>query len=68
MKRKRKQFTTEKIAAAPVNWHDAEFVDLKGLNSRFAIKRSLAYKLMKEGAIKGMSLRVGGATRGRGFS
>jgi hypothetical protein len=43
----------------------AEFVDLDGLRERFGLKRSLAYKLLNEGVIKGVSLRRRGSLRGK---
>ena len=51
------------VAASPVN--DAEFVDAPGLHARFGIKRSLAYTLLAEGAIRGVSLRRRGLLRGK---
>jgi len=61
-----RQFTTEEVAAvASGKWQDAEFVDLDGLRSRFAIKRSLGLKLAAEGLIRSVSLRRRGATRGK---
>jgi hypothetical protein len=44
---------------------DAEFVDSIGLHARFGIKRSLAYTLLADGAIKGVSLRRRGHLRGK---
>jgi hypothetical protein len=44
---------------------DPEFVDCQGLQARFGIKRSLAYALLAEGAIKGVSLRRRGQIRGK---
>jgi hypothetical protein len=44
---------------------DPEFVDVVGLRERFGIKRSLAYKLLKDGAIRGVSLRRKGQVRGK---
>jgi hypothetical protein len=44
---------------------DAEFCDLEGLRARFGIKRSLAYQLLKDGAIRGVSLRRRGQVRGK---
>src|SRR5215475_14125874 len=61
-----RQFTTEEVAAvASGQWRDAEFVDLDGLRERFGLKRSLAYKLLNEGVIKGVSLRRRGSVRGK---
>jgi len=44
---------------------DPEFIDLPGLQSRFGIKRSLAYLLIADGAIKSVSLRRRGALKGK---
>jgi hypothetical protein len=56
-------FTTAPVAAS---WGvDPEFIDLPGLQSRFGIKRSLAYLLIAEGAIKSVSLRRRGALKGK---
>jgi hypothetical protein len=56
-------FTTAPVAAS---WGvDPEFIDLPGLQSRFGIKRSLAYILIAEGAIKSVSLRRRGAVKGK---
>jgi hypothetical protein len=44
---------------------DAEFVDIEGLRARFGIKRSLAYQLLADGAITGVSLRRRGKLRGK---
>jgi hypothetical protein len=57
------RITVAPIAASPAN--DAEFVDCPGLQARFGIKRSLAYALLAEGAIKGVSLRRLGQLRGK---
>jgi hypothetical protein len=51
------------VAASPV--HDAEFVDAPGLQARFGIKRSLAYVLLADGLISGVSLRRRGQVRGK---
>ena len=44
---------------------DPEFLDASGLQSRFGIKRSLAYALLADGAIRGVSLRRRGQLRGK---
>lgn len=44
---------------------DPEFLDAPGLQARFGIKRSLAYVLMADGAIRGVSLRRRGQLRGK---
>ena len=42
-----------------------EFVDCKGLESGWGIKRSLAYQLLADGKIRGVSLRRRGRSRGK---
>jgi hypothetical protein len=42
-----------------------EFVDCKGLEAGWGIKRSLAYQLLADGSIKGVSLRGRGQLRGK---
>ena len=42
-----------------------EFVDCKGLEAGWGIKRSLAYQLLAEDKIKSVSLRRRGAARGK---
>jgi len=44
---------------------DPEFVDFVGLRELFGIKRSLAYVLLRDGAIQGVSLRRRGQVRGK---
>lgn len=44
---------------------DPEFVDCKGLESLFGIRRSLAYQLLKDRSIKSVSLRRWGQVRGK---
>jgi hypothetical protein len=44
---------------------DPEFVDCKGLEAGWGIKRSLAYQLLSDGKIKGVSLRRRGQCRGK---
>jgi len=44
---------------------DPEFVDCKGLETGWGIKRSLAYQLLADNKIKGVSLRRRGAVRGK---
>jgi len=44
---------------------DPEFVDCKGLEAGWGIKRSLAYQLLADGAITGVSLRRRGQLRGK---
>jgi hypothetical protein len=52
-------------AAARASDVDPEFVDIPGLEARWGIKRSLAYQLLNDGKIKGVSLRRRGALRGK---
>lgn len=42
-----------------------EFVNCEGLERMFGIKRSLAYQLLNDGAIKGVSVRRRNLTRGK---
>jgi hypothetical protein len=55
--------TTAPVESSPAN--QSEFVDAVGLQTRFGIKRSLAYALLADGAIRGVSLRRRGHTRGK---
>jgi hypothetical protein len=52
-------------AARPPQQIDPEFVDCKGLEAGWGIKRSLAYELLRDGKIKGVSLRRRGQSRGK---
>jgi hypothetical protein len=52
-------------AARPSQQVEPEFVDFEGLRQGFGIKRSLAYQLLSEGLIRGVSLRRRGALRGK---
>jgi hypothetical protein len=52
-------------AAARASHVDPEFVDIPGLEARWGIKRSLAYQLLADGLIKGVSLRRRGQLRGK---
>jgi hypothetical protein len=52
-------------ATIPLQHIDPEFVDCKGLEAGWGIKRSLAYQLLPDGAIKGVSLRRRGQLRGK---
>ena len=52
-------------SAARASHVDPEFVDCKGLEAGWGIKRSLAYQLLTEGKIQGVSLRRRGAIRGK---
>jgi len=56
-------FTTQPVAAS---WGvDPEFVDLSGFEKKFGIKRSLAYVLISEGAIRSVVLRRRGTIKGK---
>lgn len=44
---------------------DPEFLDAEGLRARFGLKRSLAYALLADGSIRGVSLRRRGQVRGK---
>jgi len=57
------QTTIATVHASPAQ--DAEFVDAPGLQRLFSIKRSLAYTLMADGKIKGVSLRRKGSLKGK---
>jgi hypothetical protein len=52
-------------AVRPPQHIDPEFVDCKGLEAGWGIKRSLAYQLLTEGKIQGLSLRRRGTVRGK---
>ena len=52
-------------AAARASHVDPEFVDIPGLEARWGIKRSLAYQLLADGKIRGVSLRRHGQVRGK---
>ena len=52
-------------AARPPQHIEPEFVDCKGLEAGWAIKRSLAYQLLADGKILGVSLRRRGQSRGK---
>lgn len=56
--------TTAPVQVSPAN-DAAEFVDAIGLQARFGIKRSLAYCLLADNAIRGVSLRRRNQTRGK---
>jgi hypothetical protein len=53
------------IAPLAVVRGPVEFTDTDGLRSMFGIKRSLAYKLLGSGDIRGVSLRRKGRMRGK---
>jgi hypothetical protein len=52
-------------AVRPPQHIDPEFVDCRGLEAGWGIKRSLAYQLLNDGKIKGVSLRRRGRSRGK---
>jgi hypothetical protein len=52
-------------APAPASLIDPEFVDCRGLEAAFGIKRSLAYALLADGKIQGVSLRRRNRVRGK---
>jgi hypothetical protein len=52
-------------ATRPPQHIDPEFVDCRGLEAGWGIKRSLAYQLLADNKIKGVSLRRRGAARGK---
>jgi hypothetical protein len=59
--------TTVPVAATPahVAGQDPEFLDAKGVEARFSIRRSLLYELHYGGHIKSVSLRRRGQLRGK---
>ena len=52
-------------ATRPLQHIDPEFVDCKGLEAGWGIKRSLAYQLLADGKIRGISLRRRNQIRGK---
>jgi hypothetical protein len=58
---------TPKLTSSPPNpcWPDPEFVDCRGLEAAFGIKRSLAYALLADRKIRGVSLRRRSQVRGK---
>jgi hypothetical protein len=61
------QFTTSAPEAAPVAVaaQTPEFLDARGVEVRFSIRRSLLYELHNGGHIKSVSLRRRGRSRGK---
>ncbi len=51
------------VAASPAN--DAEFLDARGVEARYSIRRSLLYELHNGGHVKSVSLRRRGQVRGK---
>jgi hypothetical protein len=58
---------TAPVSEAPASASriDPEFVDCKGLEAGWGIKRSLAYQLLADGKIQGVSLRRRNQIRGK---
>jgi hypothetical protein len=52
-------------AVRPPQHIEPEFVDCRGLEAGWGIKRSLAYQLLNDGKIKGVSLRRRNQVRGK---
>ena len=52
-------------AVRPPQHIDPEFVDCRGLEAGWGIKRSLAYQLLADGKIQGVSLRRRNQIRGK---
>jgi hypothetical protein len=52
-------------AVRPPQHIDPEFVDCQGLQAGWGIRRSLAYQLLADGKIRGVSLRRRGRSRGK---
>jgi len=52
-------------ASSSASHVDPEFVDCKGLEAGWGIKRSLAYQLLADGKIQGVSLRRRNQIRGK---
>ena len=63
----RTEETTAPVSATPahVAGQDPEFLDAKGVEARFSIRRSLLYELHNGGWIKSVSLRRKGQVRGK---
>jgi hypothetical protein len=59
--------TTAPVSATPahVAGQDPEFLDARGVEGRFSIRRSLLYELHNGGHIKSVSLRRRGQSRGK---
>jgi hypothetical protein len=58
---------TDLVNAGPANLagQDPEFLDARGVEGRFSIRRSLLYELINGGQIKSVSLRRRGRSRGK---
>jgi hypothetical protein len=59
--------STAPVRATPahVAGQDPEFLDARGVEARFSIRRSLLYELHNGGHIKSVSLRRRGQSRGK---
>jgi hypothetical protein len=59
--------TTVPVHATPANvaGQNPEFLDAKGVEARFSIRRSLLYELHNGGHIRSVSLRRKGRERGK---
>jgi hypothetical protein len=59
--------STDPVRATPVcvAGQDPEFLDARGVEARFSIRRSLLYELDGSGDIKSVSLRRRGQSRGK---
>jgi hypothetical protein len=59
--------TTTPVSAAPTHiaGHDPEFLDARGVEERFSIRRSLLYELLNGGHVQSVSLRRRGQSRGK---
>src|SRR6266849_10215218 len=56
-------FTTAPVGSS--TGVDPEFIDLRGLEARYGIRRSHAYILISEGSIKSVCLRRRGQIKGK---
>ena len=67
IKRNGGQAVTDPACATPayVAGQDPEFLDARGVQARFSIRRSLLYELHNGGHIKSVSLRRRGQSRGK---
>ena len=59
--------TTDPVHATPAHIaaQDPEFLDARGVQARFNIKRSLLYELLQDGEVQSASLRRRGRSRGK---
>lgn len=62
----RQSHSTDPVSASPQSAkYDPEFLDAKGIEAIFGLKRSLCYELFKTSKIQAVSLRGRGRTRGK---